>query len=93
MTELLPVTLPTELSAVFSIVAAVLLANVSGILVPKATKVMAVTLGFRPIRQPNTVARSPMMAVKRPITANEIMNVSQPPPMDVGGMNAKNTCG
>ena len=41
-TELLPVTFPMELSAVFSEVAAILLAKVSGREVPRATKVMAV---------------------------------------------------
>ena len=43
-TELLPVTFPIALSAVFSLTAAALLANVSGRDVPKATNVMAVTL-------------------------------------------------
>ena len=42
LTELLPVTLPMELSAVFSVTAAILLAKVSGKDVPSATKVMAV---------------------------------------------------
>ncbi len=37
LTELLPVMLPIALSAVFSFLAAILLANVSGKLVPKAT--------------------------------------------------------
>jgi hypothetical protein len=37
LTELLPVTLPIALSAVFSFLAAILLAKVSGKLVPKAT--------------------------------------------------------
>ena len=41
LTELLPVMLPIELSADSSLRAAVLLANVSGNDVPKATKVMA----------------------------------------------------
>lgn len=78
-TELLPFTFPTELSAVFSIMAAVLLANVSGILVPSATKVMAV-MGFgRPIKQPKIPAKSPMIAVKRPMTDKDMMNVGQPP--------------
>jgi hypothetical protein len=43
LTELLPVTFPIALSAVFSFTAAALLANVSGREVPRATKVMAVT--------------------------------------------------
>ena len=41
LTELLPVTFPMALSAVFSPTAAALLANVSGRDVPSATKVMA----------------------------------------------------
>ena len=47
-TELLPVTLPMALSAVFSLAAAALLAKVSGREVPRATKVMAVISSFRP---------------------------------------------
>ena len=43
LTELLPVTFPIALSAVFSLTAAALLANVSGRDVPRATKVIAVT--------------------------------------------------
>ena len=42
LTELLPVTLPMALSAVFSDTAAILLAKVSGRDVPRATNVMAV---------------------------------------------------
>ena len=46
LTELEPVTLPMALSAVSSIVAACLLANRSGRLVPSATNVIAVTLSY-----------------------------------------------
>ena len=42
LTELLPVTFPIALSAVFSETAAILLANVSGKEVPRATNVIAV---------------------------------------------------
>ena len=42
LTELLPVTFPIALSAVFSVVAAILLAKVSGREVPRATNVIAV---------------------------------------------------
>ena len=88
-TELLPFTFPTELSAVFSIKAAVLLANVSGILVPRATRVIAV-MGFgRPIKQPKIPAKSPIMAVRKPIIAREMINVGQPPRRLAGGINAK----
>lgn len=89
LTELLPFTLPTELSAVFSLMAAVLLANVSGILVPKATNVMAVMASGRPIRHPKQAARSFMMAVRTPIIAKETQNVGQPPKYFGGGMKAK----
>lgn len=89
MTELLPFTLPTELSAVFSLIAAVLLANVSGILVPKATNVMAVMASSRPIKQPNVPAKSLIIVVRTPITQREIMNVGQPPRYLDGGMKAK----
>ena len=48
LTELEPVTLPMELSAVFSDCAACLDAKRSGSEVPRATKVIAVTLSFKP---------------------------------------------
>jgi hypothetical protein len=88
LTELLPFILPIELSAVFSFKAAVLLANVSGILVPKATKVIAVIGSSSPTKQPNIDARSLMTAVINPITANEIRNVGHPPRYLQGGMKA-----
>lgn len=91
-TELLPFIFPIELSAVFSPTAACLLANVSGILVPKATRVMAVILSSRLTRHPNRVARSPMMAVIRPITARERKNAGHPPRYFGGGTNAKRIC-
>ena len=79
LTELEPLTLPTELSAVFSPRAACLEAKVSGMEVPRATKVMAVTGSFRPIRQPKMEARSPMIAVSKPMTASDTMKAGQPP--------------
>lgn len=68
-----------ELSAVFSITAAVLLANVSGMLVPMATKVIAVMVSSKPIRHPKMPAISPIMAVSNPIIDREITNVGHPP--------------
>ena len=56
LTELLPVTLPSELSACSSCTAAVFDANKSGKLVPIATKVIAFTAGFKLTKQPNTFA-------------------------------------
>jgi len=88
LTEFEPLTLPTELSAVFSEMAAVLLANVSGILVPKATRVIAVMASGKFMRQPKMPARSPMMAVRSPITASEMRNVGQPPKYFAGGIKA-----
>lgn len=91
LTALLPVTLPTALSACRSIVAAVLLANKSGKLVPKATNVIATTSGFNPIKHPKIDAKSPIMAVSNPITTNAKTNVSQPPRILAGGTRAKMT--
>ena len=91
-TELLPVTLPIDASAYFSLVAATLLAKRSGRLVPRATNVNAVTSFFKPTRQPNTEARSPMIAVKIPIMARQTTNASQPPSQEAGGTIAKITC-
>lgn len=90
-TELLPFTLPTELSAVFSIKAAVLLANVSGILVPKATNVMAVILSSMPIKHPNVPAKSLIIVVSNPITARDTKKHGQPPRYFAGGTKAKSS--
>jgi hypothetical protein len=49
-----------ELSAYLSPLAAAIDAKVSGSEVPRATKVMAVTAGLRPIWQPIRVAKSEM---------------------------------
>jgi len=89
LTEFDPVTFPIELSAYFSWIAACLLANRSGKLVPKATKVIAVTLSFRPTRHPKMAAKSPTMAVSRPIMISAMKNASQPPQIDGGGTKAK----
>jgi len=92
LTELDPVTLPMELSAVSSIVAACLLANRSGRLVPSATNVIDVTLSLRPTRQPKIDARSLTTAVNRPIRASDTTNDSQPLRYDGGGTNANISC-
>ena len=63
----------------------------SGILVPNATNSIAVTVSFKPTIQPNIVARSETTAVRRPITSNDAQNVTQPPAIDGGGIQAKNT--
>lgn len=92
LTELLPVTFPMELSAFFSCWAACLLANRSGRLVPKATKVMAVTMSFKPIKQPNIPARSPMNVVKMAMKARAMIKANQPFQIEGGGTRAKITC-
>jgi len=69
--------------------AAVLLANVSGILVPKATNVMAVMESGIPSKQPKVPAKSLMIVVRKPITASESKNVGQPPRYLDGGTKAK----
>ena len=79
LTPLLPVTLPIELSACSSCLAACILANKSGKLVPSATNVMAVTVGFRPIKHPKMDAKSPTMAVRIPIIVKDTKKASQPP--------------
>ena len=58
--------------------AAVLLANVSGILVPRATSVMAVMLSSRPTKQPNPPARSAIDAVSKPMKTSDAKNVGHP---------------
>jgi len=79
LTALLPVTLPIDESAYWSLMAATLLANVSGRLVPRATNEIAVTASFRPIVQPKLDARSPMKAVSTPIPDIDTVKQAQPP--------------
>mmetsp|Transcript_6454 Transcript_6454/g.19935 ORF Transcript_6454/g.19935 Transcript_6454/m.19935 type:complete len:236 (-) Transcript_6454:2233-2940(-) len=88
-TELLPVTLPTELSALASCCAATFEAKVSGKLVPRATSVMAVISSGMPMQQPRRAARSLTSAVTRPIMPRAKMKQSQPPQRPGGGMIAK----
>ena len=63
----------------------------SGMLVPKATNVMAVMRSFRPMRQPKMEAISPTMAVRSPIISKEHIKVGHPPPSVGGGMKANRT--
>merc|ERR1719352_72138 len=67
LTELEPVTLPTELSPLFFTVLAILEAKVSGREVPRATKVMAVMASGRVSRQPKMLAMSATKAVSTPM--------------------------
>lgn len=79
-------------SACFSMVAAVLLANRSGKLVPKATNVIAVTSDSNPMRQPKILAKSATTAVRRPMKIRETIKQSHPPQMLGGGISAKILC-
>mmetsp|Transcript_23021 Transcript_23021/g.40514 ORF Transcript_23021/g.40514 Transcript_23021/m.40514 type:complete len:128 (-) Transcript_23021:621-1004(-) len=89
LTELLPVTLPMELSAQSSCRAAVLEANVSGRLVPSATRVIAVISSGIPTQQPSNLAMSPTIAVTHPIIPSAQKKQGQPPPSLAGGVSAK----
>ena len=91
LTELLPLILPIALSAFRSRIAAIRLANKSGSDVPMDTNVMAVTISFNPIKQPNIEARSPIRALITAIVSREKVNASQPPHRPMGGTTiAKN---
>mmetsp|Transcript_113460 Transcript_113460/g.327654 ORF Transcript_113460/g.327654 Transcript_113460/m.327654 type:complete len:216 (+) Transcript_113460:445-1092(+) len=79
LTELLPVTLMIEASAVSSWTAAVIEANKSGIDVPSATKVIAVMESSMPQTQPNSSAKSMMKAVRMAMCTNANMKHNQPP--------------
>ena len=81
---------PMALSAYFSLMAAARLANKSGKDVPSATKVMAVTVSSSPTKQPKMEAKSPIKAVRMPITAKDTKNVNQPPQILTGGTIANN---
>mmetsp|Transcript_59543 Transcript_59543/g.128840 ORF Transcript_59543/g.128840 Transcript_59543/m.128840 type:complete len:201 (+) Transcript_59543:409-1011(+) len=81
--------LPMELSAVISLLAAVIDAKVSGKLVPKATNVIAVMPSGMPMVQPSRLAMSLVMAVTMPTIARAEKNVAQPLQRSVGGTSTK----
>lgn len=83
-----------ELSACFSLRAAVLLANVSGRLVPRATKVIAVMLSSSETRQPKMDARSLMRAVNIAMKNRETKKQIHPPELRKlgGGTHANTVC-
>ena len=87
-TELDPVTLPTAESAYLEVLAAVILANVSGREVPTATRVMAVIYGSRLRTHPINSATSPTIPVMTPIMVRATTNAYLPPPHLMGGMKA-----
>lgn len=47
--------------------------------VPIATKLIAVTASFSPIQQPKCEAKSPTIAVNKPITNIDVTKHAQPP--------------
>ena len=55
-------------------------APLPGMLVPRATKEMAVTLLFRPMVQPKPSATSPIIAVSSPMKHMDTMKQYQPWP-------------
>jgi len=91
LTQLLPVTFPMELSAVWSSSAAVFDASVSGKLVPNATKVIAVMSSEKPMLHPSKLAKSPIHAVTVPIQANASAKHGHPPNKDAGGTDTNTT--
>ena len=82
---------PTAESAYFDVLAAVMLANVSGKEVPNATKVIAVTDGWIPSTHPRIVATSPTIAVISPIKVRAMKKVGTPPDKLDGGTMANST--
>ena len=80
MTQLEPVTFPIAESANSDYLQAVILANVSGKEVPKATNVIAVIEFGIPITQPIYVATSPTMAVTPPMNERATQKAGHPPP-------------
>jgi hypothetical protein len=82
---------PIAASASSEVLAAVILANVSGREVPNATRVIAVIDSFIPSTQPSSDANSPTIAVTKPIKAREAKKLALPPHIYVGGTNANRT--
>mmetsp|Transcript_28735 Transcript_28735/g.72731 ORF Transcript_28735/g.72731 Transcript_28735/m.72731 type:complete len:325 (+) Transcript_28735:696-1670(+) len=91
LTELLPVTLTMEASAVGSSVAAILDAKRSGMEVPRATNVMPVIMPSMSSTQPKISARSAMRAVTRPMKKREPTKQTQPPRYWLEGQRAKSS--
>lgn len=87
-TEFDPVTLPIAASAQSEVLAAVILAKVSGSEVPKATRVIAVTESLIPATHPRTVAISPITRVTQPMKNNEAPKHPYPPQQFGGGIVA-----
>mmetsp|Transcript_26123 Transcript_26123/g.76602 ORF Transcript_26123/g.76602 Transcript_26123/m.76602 type:complete len:206 (+) Transcript_26123:863-1480(+) len=90
-TELDPVTLPMDESAVGSPLAEAMDAKVSGRDVPRATNVIAVISSGMPSVHPSNPARSPMTAVTTPMSTSATAKQARPSATKVGGHKAKST--
>lgn len=62
-----------------------------GMEVPRATNTTAVTESLRPIVHPKWEARSPVKAVRTPMSEIDTKKQAQPFQYSVGGTNAKST--
>ena len=91
LTEFDPVTFPMAESAYYELLAACILAKVSGRDVPMATRVIPVTAGLRLMTQPKTVATSPTRVVIIPMIARATRNEAHPPQIWRGGTTAPTT--
>lgn len=80
LTQFEPVTFPIAESANSEDLQAVILANVSGKEVPKATNVIAVIEFGIPMTQPIYEATSPTIAVTPPMNERAIPKAGHPPP-------------
>ena len=83
--------LPMAESANSEFQAAVILANVSGSDVPRATRVMAVIDSLILSTHPRILAISPTIPVTSPIMASDTTKQAEPPQQLGGGIKAKNT--
>lgn len=92
LTAFEPVIFPTAASAFGELLAALILANVSGSDVPRATSVIADTDSSMLRTHPKTVANSPTMNVMIPIYVNATKKAGPPPHILGGGIVAKMTC-
>lgn len=53
---------------------------------------LPVKVSFKPMKQPNLVAKSAIIVVIIPITHKQTTKQSQPPKIATGGTNANKTC-
>lgn len=90
-TELDPVMFPIAESAVSEFLAAVILANVSGREVPRATRVIAVIESSMFNSHPSKVANYSTIAVQRPMKMRATKNAAFPFQYDGGGTKANAT--